>query len=442
LDHPLLRGDIKLREYQETALAVALKQNTLVVLPTGLGKTVIALFLAAQRLQKYPDSKILFMAPTKPLAQQHVESFKRHLNIEEDDFALLTGEIASKKRKELWRGSKAIFATPQTIENDLITSNIDLDDVSLIVFDEAHRAVGEYAYVFIAKKYQEAKNPLSLALTASPGHSKDKIDEIVRNLFIEDLEVKTDKDWDVRPYVEKMDVEWIKVEFPENFKRLRGLMTSASKDYMNSLKAKGYLVGKKIKNLGKRDLLNLQSQLRNEMMHGAKVGEDISDCAALLKVQHGIELLETQGISALNEYFKRLRSQKSRAVNFLMKRDDIRSAIGLTQILESQGAEHPKLEKLKELVNDQIKKKRYSKIIVFTQYRDSVEKILSIFENEKGIAARKLIGQAVKGKQKGMTQKLAGELLDAANGRGAAVKKKEDTHRMAEANKAFAHYRW
>ena len=44
--------------------------------------------------------------------------------------------------------------------------------------------------------------------------------------------------------------------------------------------------------------------------------------------------------------------------------------------------------------------------------------------------------------EKGMTDKLANELLDAANGRGAAIKKKEDVHRMAEANKAFAHYRW
>jgi small subunit ribosomal protein S7 len=44
--------------------------------------------------------------------------------------------------------------------------------------------------------------------------------------------------------------------------------------------------------------------------------------------------------------------------------------------------------------------------------------------------------------EKGMTDKLSNELLDAANGRGAAMKKKEDVHRMAEANKAFAHYRW
>jgi small subunit ribosomal protein S7 len=44
--------------------------------------------------------------------------------------------------------------------------------------------------------------------------------------------------------------------------------------------------------------------------------------------------------------------------------------------------------------------------------------------------------------EKSMAERLAGELLDAANNRGAAIKKKEDTHRMAEANKAFAHYRW
>ena len=44
--------------------------------------------------------------------------------------------------------------------------------------------------------------------------------------------------------------------------------------------------------------------------------------------------------------------------------------------------------------------------------------------------------------EKSMAERLAGELIDAANGRGAPMKKREDTHRMAEANKAFAHYRW
>jgi small subunit ribosomal protein S7 len=58
------------------------------------------------------------------------------------------------------------------------------------------------------------------------------------------------------------------------------------------------------------------------------------------------------------------------------------------------------------------------------------------------LALRWLIGYARKRPERGMVQKLASELLDAANLRGGAVKKREDTHKMAEANKAFAHYRW
>jgi small subunit ribosomal protein S7 len=58
------------------------------------------------------------------------------------------------------------------------------------------------------------------------------------------------------------------------------------------------------------------------------------------------------------------------------------------------------------------------------------------------LSIRWIIGYAKQRSEKKMEEKLAGELIDAANNRGAAIKKKEDTHKMAEANKAFAHYRW
>jgi len=63
-------------------------------------------------------------------------------------------------------------------------------------------------------------------------------------------------------------------------------------------------------------------------------------------------------------------------------------------------------------------------------------------DRRTSLAIRWLIGYARGRGEKGMTDKLSNELLDAANGRGGAVKKREDVHRMAEANKAFAHYRW
>ncbi len=63
-------------------------------------------------------------------------------------------------------------------------------------------------------------------------------------------------------------------------------------------------------------------------------------------------------------------------------------------------------------------------------------------ERSTALAFRWLIASSRKRSEKTMVERLSGELLDAVNGRGAAVKKREDTHKMADANRAFAHYRW
>jgi small subunit ribosomal protein S7 len=63
-------------------------------------------------------------------------------------------------------------------------------------------------------------------------------------------------------------------------------------------------------------------------------------------------------------------------------------------------------------------------------------------DRRTSLAMRWMIGAARRRSERSMADKLAAEMLDAANNRGMAVKKREDTHKMAEANKAFAHYRW
>jgi ERCC4-related helicase len=125
------------RLYQETILATTTRKNTLVVLPTGLGKTALAFMLAAQRLKQYPQSKIMMLAPTRPLAEQHMKTFQEHLNIPEEKCALFTGSISPKKRHQLWQSTQLIIGTPQGIENDLLGDKIELTSVSLIIFDEA-----------------------------------------------------------------------------------------------------------------------------------------------------------------------------------------------------------------------------------------------------------------------------------------------------------------
>ena len=161
--------DFQPRLYQETILNTSISKNTLVVLPTGMGKTSSAFMLAAHRLKQYPNSKILILACTRPLVDQHYETFKRHLDIEEGRIILLTGHVSPEKRQELWKNSQVIIATPQAIENDMIGGNVPIDDISLLVIDEAHRATGNYSYCYVAKKYMKhAKYPRILAFPSSP----------------------------------------------------------------------------------------------------------------------------------------------------------------------------------------------------------------------------------------------------------------------------------
>ncbi|MBD3310622.1 DEAD/DEAH box helicase, partial [Candidatus Woesearchaeota archaeon] len=206
---PMLKG-FEPRLYQETILATAADHNTLVVLPTGMGKTAIGFMLAVNRLKRFPGSKILMLAPTKPLAEQHMNSFRKVMDLPKERFALFTGQISPEKREELWKDAQLIFSTPQGMENDVISSRIDLGDVSLLIFDEAHRTVGDYAYVFIAKQYaRKARYPRILGLTASPGSDLEKIKEVARNLHAEEIEVRTDSDPDVKPYIQDIRIEWV-----------------------------------------------------------------------------------------------------------------------------------------------------------------------------------------------------------------------------------------
>ena len=174
--------NFKPRLYQETILNTCTNKNTLVVLPTGLGKTKIGILTAIARLNQYPDSKILFLTPTKPLANQIYNEFRESTNVSE--ITLFTGAVPPKKRKELYKTAKIIISTPQGIENDIINNSIDLKKISLLAIDEAHRTVKDYSYTWIAKQYNaNARFGRIVGLTASPGSELGTINEVCKNLF-------------------------------------------------------------------------------------------------------------------------------------------------------------------------------------------------------------------------------------------------------------------
>ena len=350
--------DVKPRLYQETIFYAASQKSTLVVLPTGMGKTMIAIMLAYQRLTQYPTSKILLLAPTKPLVEQHYTTFKKHLDLKDEDFALFTGTVKPETRQELWNRSKIIISTPQGLENDIISRRINLEQVSLTIFDEAHRATGEYSYVWVSKQYnQTARFPRVLALTASPGSDLEKITEVCNNLNIESIEIRTDNDPDVKPYVKEIDLDWVTIELPESFKAIRKYIKESFKSKLKQLKEHGYINSSQANNMTRTELLSLNGTLFSEISKGNKdfaVLKSISLAAEAMKVQHALELIETQGVNALYNYFKKLELESKKttvkAVKNLFNDINFRSAIIKTNTLYENKIEHPKLAELSKII--------------------------------------------------------------------------------------------
>jgi Fanconi anemia group M protein len=409
VSHPLIkRNKVERRTYQVSIAATALKYNTLLILPTGLGKTAVALLVIASRLMN-KGGKALVLSPTKPLVEQHAAFFRDNMNIGEDRVIALTGEVSPEKRGELWDNASVVVATPQIIENDLLTGKLSLEEVTHITFDEAHRAVGRYAYVFIAKKYMEQnKNPLILAMTASPGSNLDRIREVCENLFIEEIEGRTEMDEDVIPYIHYRHIEWVRVELPQEYARIRSLLEQFISSRSSRLKKLG-LVGSVKELESKRNVLLLQGKLQAMLSRNPSPSlyEGISIVAEIMKVKHAVELVETQGIEALKKYVEKLGAEAnsrggSKASRSIFK--DTRFKKAVEEIYRCTTT-HPKLKKLKEIVEEQIQANPDSRIIVFTNYRDTAEVVTSFLKENTLANPVKFVGQTNRHNDKGMSQK-------------------------------------
>ena len=422
INHPLLKKDaIESRLYQQLLAGDVLKKgNTMVVAPTALGKTIIAILVAADRLHKVKNSKVLILAPSKPLAIQHEESFKEFIT---QPCTSMTGAVKTNERVKRWEESRIICATPQTIESDLLNGRYDLSNVSLIVFDECHHAVGSYSYVYLASRYvRESKFNLILGLTASPGSDKEKIKEVCENLYIQNITVKTEDDPDVKPYFNPIQIDWVKVKMSSELEKINDYVDKALKVRLKGLKNMGVI---KTVSVSKKDILNTMGRVQGEI--GRSVNPDkelfqaVSILSAVINVQHAQELIETQGILTFNKYVKRLKKKKTKAAKSLMWDDNFSRAIKLARNAEKHGWEHPKVREVTKIIKKELsiddgqtklKTERFndksdetsSKIIVFAQYRDTIEMIHQKLEKE-GIKSAKFFGQGTADGEKGLTQK-------------------------------------
>jgi len=403
------------REYQQKILKTCIEENCLVVLPTGLGKTLIALMLTIKRMEKFPGEKVVLLAPTKPLAEQHLNSFKKHLPELFADMQLFTGIINAEQRKKIWQTADIIFSTPQCIANDLKKNSYNLQNVCLLIEDEAHRCIRNYDYNYVAQQYQkQSQHPRILGLTASPGSETSKIKEICRNLSIKEVELRTRESKDVKEYLQELKFEKVKLDFPAEFEEMRHVLKNLFDRYIEELKYRKVLWGLS----SKTALINLQKKIMATLARGNKNFNYMlgaSACAQAIKIQHALELLETQTLEGFNKYLKNLFDQaarkQSKGVVKLVAKPEFNFVYMQSNELLSKKIEHPKISELVEIVKQEKSKNDKIKIIIFTQFRDTATIISKKLNEIKDIKAKVFVGQAKK-KDTGLSQKQQKQIIN------------------------------
>lgn len=400
-------GAIAERLYQESIAEVASHESTLVVLPTGLGKTVIALKVIDRVLWR-EGGRVLFMAPTKPLVEQHFAFLSDKLSLPSGEIVIMTGELSPEKRAEWWRRARVIVSTPQVVENDIISGSAWLRDFSLLVFDECHRAAGDYAYVHISGIYA-GENPdgLVLGMTASPGSDLAAVEGICNTLGIKRIEARTEDDPDVEPYMQETALKWLEVELSPALRRVSYELRKMLASRVERLKKMEFLA----EDFGgtTRELLGAGKRISDELASGHRsrsMFEGLRIQSEAIKVAHGIDLAETQSVYALRKYIAKIADEaslrKSKA-SVALAGDDHFRAVEL--LLEGISEEHPKMEKLRQSLTEQLSRYPGSRVMVFTQYRDTADAVQGLVSTIKGARPLKLIGQSAKGNQKGLKQK-------------------------------------
>lgn len=410
-----MKADFTPRDYQENLYEEARGQSTLLVLPTGLGKTIVAAMLIDDIVDS--DETVLFLAPTKPLLQQHKETIQEFIPRLEDTTTKVSGSVKPDHREARVADNNVVIATPQTVRNDAESGRIDLGAVDMLIVDEAHRATGDYAYTQIAASYNHAHDaPYVLGLTASPGSDKAQVKAVIDNLSIDHLAYRTREDDDVKPYTHETEIDFQEVELQPGPQDVRTFLESSLDDKVDEATSLGYVKDNQGK-YSRKTLLSYMKSLQAKLDEGEKhprLFQSMSLIAQALKLQHALTLIESQGLKPLKQYFESLEEEaesgETKAAQKLMDDGYFQAAKRLTDNLLDNDYEHPKMQRLRSIVDEQLGQDSTSKIIVFTQFRDTAHTITEMLES-RGVKAKTFFGQAKK-KRDGLSQDEQSAMLD------------------------------
>ncbi|EJD04033.1 P-loop containing nucleoside triphosphate hydrolase protein [Fomitiporia mediterranea MF3/22] len=417
------------RDYQFNIAKKCLFQNTLVALPTGLGKTFIAGVVMLNYYRWFPDGKIVFVAPTKPLVAQQVTACHDVCGIPGSDAALLTGEVQKHKRSYAWAQKRVIYMTPQTLVNDLVSGLADPLDIVLLVIDEAHRGTGDYAYAQVVR-YMMAKNPhfRILALTATPGNNPEAVQAIVDSLHISHIEIRNESSFDLQRYIFKKEIQVRVIKMGESVLTIQRLLCKITDPLLDRARKAGIVYARNAMSLhpyscvaGSQKLATSKSAKARWMFSYLRVLGSLA--RAMGNLMESSVSVCYRSLKDLKENLKSGEKNDDKEVNLLRNPDFIK----LMEECERQQAlgfaPHPKMKALVEIIMDHFNTppsnpetpapgesteaaSSSTKVMIFVGLREVIDEVVDVLDQYKPmLRATRFVGQGIdkKGK-KGLAQ--------------------------------------
>uniref|UniRef100_A0A8C9GDX8 RNA helicase n=1 Tax=Piliocolobus tephrosceles TaxID=591936 RepID=A0A8C9GDX8_9PRIM len=406
------------RDYQLHISRAALFCNTLVCLPTGLGKTFIAAVVMYNFYRWFPSGKVVFMAPTKPLVTQQIEACYQVMGIPQSHMAEMTGSTQAFTRKEIWCSKRVLFLTPQVMVNDLSRGACPAAEIKCLVIDEAHKALGNYAYC-------------------------QAVQQVITNLLIGQIELRSEDSPDILAYSYERKVEKLIVPLGEELTAIQKTYIQILESFAHSLIQRNVLMRRDIPNLTKYQIILARDQFRKNPspnIVGIQQGVIEGEFAICISLYHGYELLQQMGMRSLYFFLcgimdgtkgmTRSKNELGRNEDFMKLYNHLECMFAHTRSTSADGVSaiqqgdknkkfvygHPKLKKLEEVViehfkswnaeNTSEKKRDETRVMIFSSFRDSVQEIAEMLsQHQPIIRVMTFVGHASGKSTKGFTQK-------------------------------------
>jgi len=381
-DYPLIKeGSIEPRRYQLEIAEQVNGHNSIIVLPTGLGKTAIAALVIAYTM-KSRGGKALFLAPTRILVQQHRNFLSKVLKLPEGAITSLTGEDDPVSRQDAWQG-KVICATPQIAFQDYKRGYFDPSKFSLLIIDEVHRAIGNHSYVEVAKIFPDDTTQ-KIGLTATLPSDKLKIEMIKSALSAGQVLYRDYESEDVRPFIQKVGVEIKQLQPSEELKRAISHLKDSLRKKLSILADEGLISRQSANRLVFKELIEKREEILKKGSWNSKFAYTVSAKLFLM-----LKYLETQTYSTFLNFYDKAVSEGKKASSMLARDVDVSYSVSIIREELAKGREHPKLNALREII---LQLKKEDRALVFASYRDTVDQIRHYLESA-GIRCWILIGK-------------------------------------------------